>query len=131
MMSVRSLSARRGKFAIDDVSFDVPRGAYGMIIGPAGAGKTTTLEAIAGLIPAKSGHVLLGGEDVTTRPPEARRLAIVYQHAYLFPHLSVRGNIHYGAREPAAANDLAERFGLSALGMRNVSTLSGGARQPM
>ncbi len=129
MISVRSLSARRGKFAIDDVSFDIPRGCYGMIIGPAGAGKTTTLEAIAGLIPAKAGHVLLGGEDVTTRPPEARRLAIVYQHAYLFPHLSVRDNIHYGAREPAIASDLSERFGLLELGARNVSTLSGGERQ--
>lgn len=129
MISVRSLSARRGKFAIHDVTFDVPRGAYGMIIGPAGAGKTTTLEAIAGLVPAKSGHVLLGGEDVTTFPPEARRLAIVYQHAYLFPHLNVRDNIHYGAREPTVAEDLSERFGLSALGARDVTTLSGGERQ--
>ncbi len=129
MISVRSLSARRGKFAIHDVSFDVPRGAYGMIIGPAGAGKTTTLEALAGLIPATSGHVLLGGQDVTTLPPEERRLAIVYQHAYLFPHLNVRDNIRYGARDHEIADDFAERFGVVPFGARDVRTLSGGERQ--
>lgn len=129
MISVRALSARRGSFAIHDVSFDVPRSAYGMIIGPAGAGKTTTLEAMAGLIPARSGHVLLGGRDVTTTPPEERRVAIVYQHAHLFPHLSVRDNMHYGARDHAAADDLADRFGVAQFGSRDVRTLSGGERQ--
>jgi molybdate/tungstate transport system ATP-binding protein len=129
MISVRSLSARRGNFAIRDVSFDVPRSAYGMIIGPAGAGKTTTLEAMAGLIPARSGHVILGGQDVTTALPEERRVAIVYQHAYLFPHLTVRDNVHYGSRDVTAADDLADRFGVAQLGSRDVRTLSGGERQ--
>src|SRR5947207_7295304 len=103
MISVRGLSARRGNFDIHDISFDVPRAAYGMIIGPAGAGKTTTLEAVAGLVPAKSGKVLFAGEDVTTLPPEERHLAIVYQHAYRFPHLTVGENILYGATERAVA----------------------------
>ena len=129
MISLQSLRARRGKFAIHDISFDVPSGAYGMIIGPAGAGKTTTLETIAGLIPARSGRVLLRGTDVTTLAPERRELAIVYQHACLFPHLTVGENIHYGARDSAFANDLAERFGVSPFDTRNVETLSGGERQ--
>ena len=129
MISIRSLNSRRGTFAIHDVTFDVPPGGYGMVIGPAGAGKTTTLETIAGLIPALSGHVILGDTDVTALPPEHRRLAIVYQHAYLFPHLGARDNIHYGARDSAFANDLADRFGVATFGNRDVSTLSGGERQ--
>jgi molybdopterin-binding protein len=100
-----------------------------MIIGPAGAGKTTTIETIAGLIPARAGHVLLGGKDVTTLAPEQRRVAIVYQHAHLFPHLSVRENIHYGAPDADFANDLADRFGMAPFGDRDVQSLSGGERQ--
>jgi len=129
VISLQGVSARRGKFEIADVSFDLPGGAYGVVIGPAGAGKTTLLETIAGLIPARSGRVLLHGRDVTGAPPEARELAIVYQHAYLFPHLDVAGNIVYGARDVALAADYAERLGVSALSSRDVRSLSGGERQ--
>jgi molybdopterin-binding protein len=129
MISVCGLGARRGKFSISDVTFDVPSGGYGMIIGPSGSGKTTTIETIAGLIPPSSGSVFLNGKDITAAPPEARLLGIVYQRAYLFPHLSVRQNIHYGAREPLYADDLASRFGVAQLAARRVESLSGGERQ--
>ena len=129
MISVQGLSARRGRFEIADVSFDLAAGAYGVVIGPAGAGKTTLLEAMAGLVPARGGRVLLNGEDVTTAPPEARGLAIVYQHAYLFPHLDVAANVAYGARDPRAAADFAERFGVGRMSGRDVRSLSGGERQ--
>jgi ABC-type sugar transport system ATPase subunit len=129
MISLQGLSARRGRFEIADVSFDLADGAYGVVIGPAGAGKTTLIETIAGLIPARAGRVLLHGRDVTTAPPESRELAIVYQHAYLFPHLDVAGNIAYGARNPALAVEYAERFGVRALAARDVRSLSGGERQ--
>jgi molybdopterin-binding protein len=123
------LSARRGRFEIADVSLDLPDGAYGVVIGPAGAGKTTLLETIAGLIPARAGRVVLHGRDVTTTPPESRELAIVYQHAYLFPHLDVAGNVAYGARDPRLAAELADRFGVKELAARDVRSLSGGERQ--
>lgn len=129
MISLRGVGARRGKFEIRDVTFDVPQGGYGMIIGPAGAGKTTVLETMAGLIPARTGQILLRGADVAGFAPEHRRLAIVYQHAYLFPHLDVRANIHYGARDHALADEYADRFGVAAFGKRNVRSLSGGERQ--
>jgi molybdopterin-binding protein len=129
MISARALSARRGAFAIHGVTFDVPTSAYGMLIGPAGAGKTTTLEAISGLIPATSGRIVLDGADVTAMPPERRSLGIVYQHGYLFPHLSVHDNVHYGARDAAFAADLADRFGVKPFGARSVDSLSGGERQ--
>jgi molybdopterin-binding protein len=129
MISLQGLSARRGRFAITDVSFDVADGAYGVVIGPAGAGKTTLLETVAGLIPAQAGRVLLDGADVTAMPPERRRLAIVYQHAYLFPHLDVAENVAYGARDATFAADHAARFGVGGLEGRDVRSLSGGERQ--
>ena len=89
MISVQQLDVDVGRFALQRVSFDVPQGGYGVVMGPAGSGKTTLLEAIAGVQPACGGRVLLGGEDLTHAAPEARRLALVYQHAYLFPHLDV------------------------------------------
>lgn len=129
MISLRAVSAANGGFRLSDVTFDVPQGAYGVVVGPAGAGKTTLLETIAGVVPATAGRILLGGDDLTTAPPEARRLSIVYQHAYLFPHLSVRANVEYGATSAAAVDDLCDRFGVTALFNRRVESLSGGERQ--
>jgi molybdopterin-binding protein len=129
VIRLEAVNARAGAFRLTDVSFDVPRGAYGVVIGPAGSGKTTLLETIAGIITPTSGRVTLGGEDVTHAPPEMRRLAIVYQHAYLFPHLSVRQNIEYGAAGAPAAAEMAERFGVTTLADRGVAGLSGGERQ--
>ena len=129
MIGVSGLSARRGRFAIQDVGFDVRSGGLATVVGPAGCGKTTMLEAIAGLIPLTSGRVALGDVDVTNAPPESRRLSIVYQHAYLFPHLDVRENVVYGAPDTSHAMELADRFGVAGLGDRHVGSLSGGERQ--
>jgi molybdate transport system ATP-binding protein/molybdate/tungstate transport system ATP-binding protein len=129
MISLQQVSARAGGFALTDVSFNVPQGGYGVVIGPAGSGKTTLLETIAGVIKATSGRILLGGEDLTHAPPELRRLGIVYQHAYLFPHLTVRANIEYGAANPEVAGDISDRFGVTEMADRTVESLSGGERQ--
>lgn len=129
MISLQHVSARAGRFELTDISFDVPQGAYGIVIGPAGSGKTTLLETIAGVIHVTDGRVLLGDEDLTSAPPERRRLGIVYQHAYLFPHLTVRENVHYGATTASAAEEVSERFGVDALGDRSAASLSGGERQ--
>lgn len=128
MIAVEALSARLGEFTLADVSFTVPAGAYGIVIGPAGAGKTTLLEAIAGLVPVGNGLVRLGGVDVTRVPPERRGVGIVYQHAFLFPHLTVQQNVAYGA-DPSHAREMIERFGLHAVADRDVRVLSGGERQ--
>src|SRR3954451_18175456 len=129
MISLRQVNARAGDFRLSDITFDVPQGGYGVVIGPAGSGKTTLLETIAGVIRATSGRIVLGGDDLTDAPPELRRLGIVYQHAYLFPHLNVRANIEYGAASAKAAADMSERFGLSDMADRTVESLSGGERQ--
>lgn len=131
MISIRGLGARVGTFTLQDVTFDIPSGGYGVVIGPAGSGKTTLLEAIAGLTPLVAGQVSLGDRDVTRDAPEARGIGIVYQHGYLFPHLSARENIDYGAPVAAssAATELVQRLGIAHLGDRDVQSLSGGERQ--
>src|SRR5690348_14362545 len=129
MIAVDALTVRVGEFILDNVSFTVPNGSYGVVIGPAGAGKTTLLESIAGLLPLRSGRVALDGADVTKLPPERRPVGLVYQHAYLFPHLTVRENVAYGARSTEDIEEVIDRFGLSLVGDRDVTSLSGGERQ--
>ncbi|MDQ3697422.1 MAG: ATP-binding cassette domain-containing protein [Gemmatimonadota bacterium] len=129
MIDIRALDATVGSFALRDITFAVPAGRYGVVIGPAGSGKTTLLETIAGIVPRHSGTIALGGRDVSTVPPEGRGIGFVYQHGYLFPHLSVEGNIAYGAASAAAALTVAERIGAAELFGRSVRSLSGGERQ--
>jgi molybdopterin-binding protein len=129
MIDVASLSTRVGDFVLEDVSLAVPARGYGVVIGPAGSGKTTLLESIAGIHPLRHGTIRLGDTDVTRLPPEARAIGIVYQHAYLFPHLTVRRNVEYGAADFAWARELIERFGITDLLERDVRVLSGGERQ--
>ena len=129
MIQVTDLRAQIGSFVLVDVTFSVPAGGYGVVIGPAGSGKTTLLETIAGVVRARIGTVRIGGVDVTRMPPEQRNLSMVYQHAYLFPHLSVDANVAYGAPDDGIARTIAARFGVDALAGRGVESLSGGERQ--
>jgi molybdopterin-binding protein len=129
VIRVDGLGAHAGDFALRDVSFGLPAGAWGIILGPAGAGKTTLLETIAGVRRADAGTVTLRDVDVTRTPPEQRGVGIVYQHAFLFPHLSVEDNVAYGTRDRAYALEVARRLGIGGLMSRAVGNLSGGERQ--
>jgi molybdopterin-binding protein len=129
VIDAHGVHARLGEFELRDVTFTVGTGAYGVVIGPAGSGKTTLLETVAGLLPLRGGSIALDGRDMRGVPPEARRLGFVYQHGYLFPHLTVEENIAYGARSPALARECAERLGAQELSGRAIRGLSGGERQ--
>jgi molybdopterin-binding protein len=129
VIDAQGLGARVGEFELRDVSFVVPEGKYGVVIGAAGSGKTTLLETIAGIIPLQSGALRLGGRDMAGIAPERRNAGIVYQHGYLFPHLSVEENVRYGAVDVAYADGIARRIGASELYAREVRGLSGGERQ--
>ena len=129
MIEAEGIAARVGDFELRDVSFVVPEGKYGVVIGAAGSGKTTLLETIAGIIPLTGGSLRLGGRDMDGVPAEQRNAGIVYQHGYLFPHLSVAENVRYGAADVALADAMAERVGASELYARPVRGLSGGERQ--
>jgi molybdopterin-binding protein len=129
VIEAEGLGARVGEFELRDVSFVVPAGKYGVVIGAAGSGKTTLLEAIAGIIPMTGGVLKLSGRDMKGVPPEQRNAGIVYQHGYLFPHLSVEENVRYGAVDFSFADAMAARIGASELFAREVRGLSGGERQ--
>jgi molybdate transport system ATP-binding protein len=129
----------RGTFALD-VSLTVAPGLVVALMGRNGAGKSTAVAAIAGLIGLDEGRVVLGGavlEDVAARrsvPPERRPIGVVQQQAALFPHLDVLDNVAFGlrtsglGRRPARekAEALLLRAGIPELRDRRPSQLSGG-----
>lgn len=130
MIDLRQVCVRTGAFTLDDVTFTIPSGAFGVVVGAAGAGKTTLLEAIAGVRPLVAGSIVLGGRDVTTQPPEARGVGLVYQRGALFPHKSVMDNVAWSARGgERLVNDVVERLELAAFTGTPVHALSGGERQ--
>jgi molybdopterin-binding protein len=129
MIALAGVTARKGRFVLTDVSVALAAGEYGVVIGPAGSGKTTLLEVIAGLLSPSAGSVTIGGEDARRRAPEDRHLSLVYQHAYLFPHLSVRENVAYGAADVRTLREVEERLDVGTYYSRDVLGLSGGERQ--
>jgi len=86
--------------AVDDISLTVPDGGFVVLLGPTGAGKTTTLRLIAGLERPDAGLVRIGGADVTRESPAGRNVAMVFQQYSLYPHLSVRENLAFPLKSP-------------------------------
>jgi len=97
MLETQDLTIRfGGHVAVDHVSCRFEAGTLTAIVGPNGAGKTTYFNLISGQLPASEGHVLLGGEDITTlsAPVRTRRgLGRAFQLTQLFPKLSVQENV--------------------------------------
>jgi ABC-type Fe3+/spermidine/putrescine transport system ATPase subunit len=133
-LALHGLSASAGSFRLDPVDLDVRPGDVLVVLGPSGAGKTTLLDTIAGFRSPTTGRVHLAGKDITHLPPEHRRIGVVFQHAALFPHLTVRENVRFGPRARGhtrhdPAQELLTRFGLIHLADRRPRSLSGGERQ--
>src|SRR2546423_535049 len=87
--------------AIADLSLDIDDGELVVLLGPTGAGKTTTLRLVAGLERPDSGRVEIGGHDVSAEPPAVRDVAFVFQQYSLYPHLTVYDNLAFPLRSPA------------------------------
>ena len=83
---------------VDDISTTIAPGELVTLLGPSGCGKTTTLRMIAGFELPTQGRILLGGEDITTLPPNHRDTAMVFQSYGLFPHMNVFDNVAYGLK---------------------------------
>jgi ABC-type Fe3+/spermidine/putrescine transport system ATPase subunit len=97
ILELEALSHRYGsELAVDDLSVGVEAGELVALLGPSGCGKTTIVQCIAGHVRPTGGQVLLRGEAVTDRPPETRRVGVVFQQSTLFPHMTVRENVAYG-----------------------------------
>ena len=82
--------------ALDDVSIGIRKGEFFTLLGPSGCGKTTLLRCVAGFETPTSGTILLSGQDITSTPPNQRRVNTVFQSYALFPHLTVAGNVGFG-----------------------------------
>jgi ABC-type Fe3+/spermidine/putrescine transport system ATPase subunit len=132
-LTVTALIGQAGTFRLGPVDLTVPAGQVLAMLGPSGSGKTMLLETIAGLRPQHSGQVQLAGTDLTTTPPERRRIGLVFQDAALFPHLTVQNNVRFGPKasrhSAATADSLLERLGIGHLAGRLPRSLSGGERQ--
>jgi molybdate transport system ATP-binding protein len=109
-----------------DVSFRT-NGSSTALYGPSGAGKTTVLELIAGLRRPAAGEILLNGQSLVGLPPRERRVGYVTQDDTLFPHLSVRRNVLYGATD--SLDRVAEVLEITHLLDRGIGRLSGGERK--
>lgn len=122
-----------------DVTFQMERGVTALF-GPSGAGKTSTIHAIAGLLKPQRGKIVIDGREVLDTekniclPAHARRIGYVFQDARLFPHMSVDNNLRFGWRRAqirASENEFAhivELLGLEHLLPRKPAKLSGGEK---
>ena len=119
------------------INVEVPDGSFMVMVGPSGCGKSTALRCIAGLEEVTGGSIFIGDEDVTSKEPKDRNIAMVFQNYALYPHMNVFDNITYGLKVrgiPAderkrRAEDAAKLLGLDGLLDRMPKQLSGGQRQ--
>jgi len=86
--------------AISGLSLDAASGEFVVLLGPSGAGKTTTLRLVAGLEKPDAGEIWISGRDVTQTAPALRDVAFVFQQYSLYPHLSVYDNLAFPLRSP-------------------------------
>src|SRR6202163_677246 len=91
--------------AVRDLSLSIANGEFVVLLGPTGAGKTTTLRLIAGLERPDRGNVLIQGRTVTNEVPAERDVAFVFQQYSLYPHLTVFDNLAFPLRSPARRMD--------------------------
>jgi len=100
-VTLSGLTKRFGtNIALTDAGFTVPDGAFVVLLGPTGAGKTTTLRLIAGLETPDAGTITIGGQDVARLSPAERNVAMVFQQYSLYPHLTVRDNLAFPLKSP-------------------------------
>ena len=125
--------------ALDDVSLTVPDGSFVVLLGPTGAGKTTTLRIISGLDKPDSGKVFIDGHAMNALTPAQRNIAMVFQQYSLYPHLTVRENLAFPLKSPllktpeaeikAKISQVAETLQISHKLDNKATQLSGGEMQ--
>lgn len=135
MISAR-FKGRFGQFTLD-AGLDIPAAGVTGLFGPSGCGKSTLLRCIAGLLRLPDGYLRVGAEiwqeGRSFMPPYRRPVAVVFQDARLFPHLSVHKNLRFGLRRAGppriAEDEVIEFLNLLPLLSRMPAVLSGGERQ--
>ncbi|MER6343038.1 ABC transporter ATP-binding protein [Streptomyces sp. NPDC001595] len=139
-VSLRGIRKTYGKVtALDGLDLDVAEGEFLCLLGPSGAGKTTTLKTVAGLEPPDTGSVAIGGRDMSGVEPYDRGVAMCFESYALYPHLSAYDNLASPLRSPRhrvppaearrRIHEVAELLGVGHLLDRPVGQLSNGQRQ--
>ena len=127
-----------GRSVVNDVSLTVRPGQVTCLLGPSGCGKSTTLRAVAGVEQPDSGTIHVDGQlvcdGVSSVPPEARSIGLMFQDFALFPHLTVAANVAFGLQSSRADRDarvsaLLDKVGMSRHAARYPHELSGGEQQ--
>jgi multiple sugar transport system ATP-binding protein len=137
---LRHVGKRFGEIeAVRDLSLKIASGEFVVLLGPTGAGKTTTLRLIAGLDYPDEGAITIDERDVTREPPAARDIAFVFQQYSLYPHLTVYDNLAFPLRSPARrlpkpeikkrVEEIAELLHISSKLGNRATRLSGGEMQ--
>ena len=121
-------------FALKDISLEIKKAEYFVLLGPCGAGKTLLLNCIAGIHWPDSGRIFINGQEVTYLFPEKRKIGYLFQKNLLFPHLSIKENIYYGLKYHQIDEDYIKQiFKLLDINelflRRDTSNLSGGEAQ--
>ena len=123
---------------VRDFSLDVEEGEICVLLGASGCGKSTVLKVVAGLEDAQEGTVSIDGEPMKGMPPEKRPVAMVFQKALLFRHMTVEQNVNFAPRVnrsmPKAelarrTEEMLDLVGLSGMGKKKATALSGGQEQ--
>ena len=119
-ISVRNVTKKYGAVtAIPDLSLEVTKGEFIVLVGPSGCGKSTLLRMLAGLESITEGEVAIDGEVVNNMMPRQRNIAMVFQSYALYPHMTVAGNMGFSLKLDGAdkagcdgAFDRARSFGV-------------------
>ena len=137
-LDIQNLSAGYdGEAVLKDFSLQVEDGEFLSLLGPSGCGKSTLLKTISGILPAKEGHIILDGRDITGLPIHRRGTTVLFQDIRLFPHKSVSENVAFPLKMQGVskmerlkrAETLLEKVQLSGYGTRRPTELSGGQQQ--
>lgn len=137
MITLKNVTLSAGAFRIADVSFEIPQGAYGVLMGRTGCGKTTILEAVCGLKYCDAGTIRLDGRDVTKLKPAERGIGYVPQDGALFSTMTVYQHLAFALQLrnysksaiESRVREMAGLLGITHLLPRRPYGLSGGEAQ--
>jgi molybdate/tungstate transport system ATP-binding protein len=137
MLILKNISKKSEEFQLSDINLDISKGAYYILLGRSGSGKTQLLELIAGINRPDSGEIWLDGENITNKKIQDRNIGIVFQDYAIFPNLTVFKNIAYSLNCKKAGNNfikekvnsIAAELNISHLLERDTHHLSSGELQ--
>jgi len=136
MLELKNICLSFENFELKDISLKVDEGAYFVVLGLSGAGKSLLLECISGIKRIKSGKIILDGQDITNHKIQDRNVGYVFQDHAVFPHMNVFDNIAYPIKKKFSkeevkrkVEEITELVNIGHLLNRDTKTLSGGEAQ--